>query len=192
MWSVDEAAAAAATGDRDATHQLLAHVRPLLVAYCRRKIGHHIGVATAEDIAQDVCLALVDALPSWRRERPFTAFLYGVAAHKVVDAIRADARDLARPADDIDELATADSPEQIVLRRERNTQLHALLQALQPRPRAILIMRLVHGMSARETAAAVDTTEGAVRASQHFALTRLRRLAADHASARRTAAAGTS
>ncbi|MGY5036859.1 sigma factor-like helix-turn-helix DNA-binding protein, partial [Streptomyces sp. 900116325] len=36
------------------------------------------------------------------------------------------------------------------------------------------VMRLVRGMSATETAAALGTTPGAVRIAQHRALTRLR------------------
>ena len=43
-------------------------------------------------------MAAVMALPRYRdRGRPFLAFVYGIAAHKVADAYRAAGRDLAYP-----------------------------------------------------------------------------------------------
>jgi RNA polymerase sigma-70 factor (ECF subfamily) len=61
------------------------------------------------------------------------------------------------------------------LRRELVEQTGGLLRTLLPRQRQILIMRVVLGMSAQETAEAVGTTPDAVRVAQHRALSRLRR-----------------
>ena len=49
-----------------------------------------------------------------------------------------------------------------------------LLQVLPAKQREILILRVVVGLSAEETAEAVDSTPGAVRVAQHRALARLR------------------
>ena len=46
--------------------------------------------------------------------------------------------------------------------------------ALPPRDREILILRVVVGMSAEETAEAVGSTPGAVRVAQHRALAKLK------------------
>jgi DNA-directed RNA polymerase specialized sigma24 family protein len=44
-------------------------------------------------VAQEVCLVVVTALPSYVISgRSFQAFVYGIAAHKVVDAFRAMGR----------------------------------------------------------------------------------------------------
>jgi RNA polymerase sigma-70 factor (ECF subfamily) len=51
-----------------------------------------------------------------------------------------------------------------------------LLAVLTQRQRDILIMRIVLGLSAQETAEAVGTTADAVRVAQHRALNRLRRI----------------
>src|SRR5256885_6359630 len=81
--------------DPDATAALLAQLRPGIVRYCRARLGRVGGAyTTADDVAQDVCLALLRAVPRYRDEgRPFAAFVYGIAAHKVADAQRAAVRD---------------------------------------------------------------------------------------------------
>ncbi|MGM1060223.1 sigma factor [Saccharothrix sp. Mg75] len=82
-------------GDRRAVEQLLAHIRPLVTRYCRARIGR-AGRSTArpEDVADETCRAVLRALPSYRDQgRPFLAFVYGIAAHKVADAGRGRARD---------------------------------------------------------------------------------------------------
>jgi RNA polymerase sigma-70 factor (ECF subfamily) len=49
-----------------------------------------------------------------------------------------------------------------------------LLQLLPIKQREILVLRVVVGLSAEETAAAVGSTPGAVRVAQHRALARLK------------------
>jgi RNA polymerase sigma-70 factor (ECF subfamily) len=53
----------------------------------------------------------------------------------------------------------------------------ALLEYLSPDQREILLLRVAAGLSAEDTAAALDMTPGAVRVAQHRALSRLRVLA---------------
>src|SRR4051812_20783359 len=92
--------------DPDATAALLTELRPGIVRYCRARLGRVGGAyTTADDVAQDVCVALLRALPRYRDQgRPFTAFVFGIAAHKVVDAQRAAVRDAgAAPIDLLDE-----------------------------------------------------------------------------------------
>jgi RNA polymerase sigma-70 factor (ECF subfamily) len=49
-----------------------------------------------------------------------------------------------------------------------------LLEVLPTKQREILILRVVAGLSAEETADALGTTSGAVRVAQHRALARLK------------------
>ena len=166
---------AAQTGDRDAVGRLLALVRPYVVRYCRARLGASRS-ALAEDVAQDVCLAVLTALPGYRVEkRPFLAFVYGIAAHKVIDAHRAAARvrwdlDVEIP-DGADE---GEGPEQHALNVELSDELRRLLDELPDKQREILVLRVALGLSAEETAATVGSTPGAVRVAQHRALARLR------------------
>jgi RNA polymerase sigma-70 factor (ECF subfamily) len=67
-----------------------------------------------------------------------------------------------------------DDPEQQALAGELAQRLGGLLHQLTPRQREVLILRVAVGLSAEETAAAVGSTPGAVRVTQHRALNRLR------------------
>lgn len=164
-------------GDRRAVERLLAQVRPLVVRYCRARVGRQErSFASADDVAQEVCLAVLTALPSYRDQgRPFLAFVYGIAAHKVADAHRAAARNRSEPVADVpDEPDEQAGPEQRAMRGELSGEMAELLKVLPPKQREIVVLRVVVGLSAEETADAVGSTPGAVRVAQHRALTRLR------------------
>lgn len=121
-------------------------------------------------------MAAITALPRYKDQgRPFLAFVYGIAAHKVADAHRAFARNRADPTDVLPERhSTNSSPEQLAIESESSARMAELLQVLPEKQREILILRVVVGMSAEETAEAVGSTAGAVRVAQHRALSRLK------------------
>lgn len=171
----------AVSGDRDAVEQLVAWVHPIVVRYCRGRLGPHLGTfATADDLAQDVCLAVVQALPRFRAEgRPFAAFVYAVAAHKVADAARAARRvPLATPLAELTETPdTAPGPEPRALSNDLASRMQRLLNQLPALQREIVVLRVVVGMRADEVAVLLDMTAGAVRLAQHRALAKLRALA---------------
>jgi RNA polymerase sigma-70 factor (ECF subfamily) len=181
----DELVRAATAGDRDAVARLLEVVRPNVVRYCRARLGP----PAADDVAQEVCLAVLTGLPGYRFQgKPFLAFVYGIAAHKVIDAHRAATRtrwDLDVEVPDSEELT--EGPEQHALRAELSGELRRLLDELPDAQREILVLRTALGLSAQETAATVGSTPGAVRVAQHRALARLRSTLAE---AGTTAASG--
>ena len=174
---LDAVVAEAVAGDRNALREVLETIRPIVVRYCRARVGTvERGGLTADDVAQEVCLAAITAMPRYRDQgRPFLAFVYGIAAHKVADAHRAVARNRAEPTDEVPERPTFEAgPEQMALNVESSAQMNALLQVLPEKQREILILRVVVGLSAEETAVAVGSSAGAVRVAQHRALSRLR------------------
>jgi len=174
---LDAVVAEAVAGDRDALRKVLETIRPIVIRYCRARVGsiERSGLS-ADDVAQEVCLAAVMALPRYcDRGRPFLAFVYGIAAHKVADVYRAAGRDLAYPSDSIPERTSAEAgPEQAALEADSTTRMNELLKVLPDKQREILILRVVVGLSAEETASAVGSTAGAVRVAQHRALARLK------------------
>ncbi|GLZ43105.1 sigma-70 family RNA polymerase sigma factor [Actinokineospora sp. NBRC 105648] len=181
--NLDSAVSAAISGDASATEQLLIFLRPLVVRYCRAKLGRlPRSFSSADDVAQEVCVAVFRALPTYQQlGRPFLSFVYGIAAHKIADVHRANSRDKSDPiAETPDVMSLEDGPEQRALRYELVEQTGALLRTLTPRQREILIMRVVLGMSAQETAEVVGTTAEAIRVAQHRALNRLRKTLARH------------
>ena len=174
---LDGVVAEAVAGNRDALREVLEIIRPIVVRYCRARVGatERSGLS-ADDVAQEVCLAAITALPRYKDQgRPFLAFVYGIAAHKVADAHRAAARNRAEPTDVVPERFSMEaSPEQMALDSESSARMNRLLALLPEKQREILILRVVVGMSAEETAEAVGSTAGAVRVAQHRALARLK------------------
>ena len=174
---LDAVVAEAVAGNRDALREVLEIIRPIVVRYCRARVGtaERSGLS-ADDVAQEVYLAAITALPRYKDQgRPFLAFVYGIAAHKVADAHRAAARNRADPTDIVPERYSLDAgPEQMALNSESSERMNKLMSVLPEKQREILILRVVVGMSAEETAEAVGSTAGAGRVAQHRALARLK------------------
>lgn len=175
--SLNDDATAAVRGDREALVRVLEVIRPIVARYCRARVGpSQRGYVSADDVVQEVCLAVITALPRYRDQgRPFLAFVYGIASHKVADAHRGAARNRAEPVAELPdaEIDTA-GPEQRALDADAGERMASLLDTLPERQREILVLRLVVGMSAEETAAAVGGTAGAVRVAQHRGLAKLK------------------
>ncbi len=159
---------------------LLEAIRPMVVQYCRARIGPGtLAGQSAEDIAQHTLLAVGGALERWQPERRVLSFVYGIASNKIVDAYRAAGRDRSVPTDTLPEgVEVRDGPEQTAVLAGQVRELHALLDQLPDHQREVLVLRLALGLSAVEAADAVGSTPGAVRVTQHRALTRLRELQA--------------
>ena len=169
-------ARAAARGEPHAVDSLLRWINPFVMQYCRAHLGRQEKMFSADDVAQEVCIAVLKALPSFRDQgRPFLAFVYGIAAHKVADAHRRAARNRADPFPDVPTAPVlVGGPEQRALQAELAGQMDRLLDTLPDKQREILVLRVVVGLSAEDTAEAVGMTADAVRVTQHRALTRLR------------------
>jgi len=169
----------AVTGDREATADLVAHFHPAVHRYCRARLGRFAGsYEAADDVAQEVFVAVLAALPRFRDEgKPFAAFVFGIAAHKVADAQRAAYRRPTPVAEIPDGPADGPGPDDRLMRGADVARARALLEYLSAEQREILLLRVAAGLSAEDTAAALDMTPGAVRVAQHRALARLRALA---------------
>lgn len=169
----------AVAGDQQAIGTLLTQVRPSLVRYCRARLGRaHGSYEAADDVAQEVLLAVLTALPRYRDEgRPFAAFVYGIAAHKVADHHRAAVRRPLPVADVPESADRALGPEDLAMRAADADAARALLDRLPDAQRELILLRVAAGLSAEETGAVLGMTAGAVRVAQHRALTKLRALA---------------
>lgn len=166
--------ALAVAGDRVALGKVLELVQPRLRRYCAARLGN-LDVS-ADDVVQDVCLALVTAVPKYRdMGRPFMAFVFGIASHKLADAGRRATVRRAYSLEAVtDELVSEETPEDRVLETELQSHAQALMDTLSPQHRKIILMRVVWGMTAPETGRALNMTAGAVRVAQHRALNNLR------------------
>lgn len=177
--SLRDLTAQAARGQPAAIESLLQHIRPMVVRYCRARLGRIAGhYHVADDVAQEVCIAVLSALPRYRdMGRPFASFVFGIASHKVADAVRSAGR-LAIPTEDLpDGPDDRPGPEETVVAYIEAKRAMALLTRLPVQQRELLVLRIITGLSAEETGNALGMSAGAVRVAQHRALARLRAIA---------------
>ena len=177
--TITDLTALAARGQPAAIESLIREIRPMVVRYCRARLGNLAGhYQVAEDVAQEVCIAVLTALPRYQDiGRPFASFVFGIASHKVADARRSAAR-LAIPTDDLpDSPDDQPGPEEQLVASLDAQRARALLARLPGHQRELLVLRVLTGLSAEETGAALGMSAGAVRVAQHRALARLRSIA---------------
>jgi RNA polymerase sigma-70 factor (ECF subfamily) len=174
--SMHDLTAQAVGGQPAAIDSLIRQIRPMVLRYCRARLarisGHH---HVADDVAQEVCIALVSALPRYQdMGRPFASFVYGIASHKVADAMRS-AANLAIPTEDLpDGPDDRPGPEETAVAYLEAERVRALLRRLPRQQRELLVLRVLAGLSAQEVGNELGMSAGAVRVAQHRALARLR------------------
>ena len=165
----------ATLGDRDALGRLVAAVRPAVFRYCRARLWD---LETAEDVTQDVLIAIFRGLP--RQDPPvrdLEAFSITVASRHVATAHRKRAAHPANDYDDIPDVADpAPGPERVIALNDDVRALYVLLDQLTTVQREVVLLRIVNGLSAEDTGSVLGMTPGNVRVMQHRALTRLRAL----------------
>ena len=168
-------AAVARRDGGDAAEALLGRVRQLALRYARARLGRFGAEDVAQDVAQEVCMAVHTGLRTYDDlGLPFEAFVYSIAARKVVDAQRQLIRGPESVAEVPDSADTTAGPEQQALVRDEASRAMALIRTLPAQQQEILTLRVAVGLSTDETAAALGMTTGAIRVAQHRALTRLR------------------
>lgn len=171
-------------GDIGALDTLLREVRRAVLRYAG---AQRLSRDDAEDLAQEVCLAVVKIVPGWRETgRSMWGFVFTVARNKLTDGIRRQVRQgglgravaiddgaengaVAVPDDDL-------GPEDRAVASDSTRRMQGLLRQLPATQREVLMMRTVVGLTAKETAAALGLTPGSVHVLQHRAVTRLRNL----------------
>jgi RNA polymerase sigma-70 factor, ECF subfamily len=177
--SLHDLTSLAVRGQPAAIELLLEQIRPMVVRYCRARLSRITGhYQVADDVAQEVCIAVLSALPRYQdMGRPFASFVFGIASHKVADAMRNASR-LAIPTEDLpDGPDDHPGPEETVVAYIEAERARALLARLPSHQRELLVLRVLAGLSAEETGNTLGMSPGAVRVAQHRALARLRVIA---------------
>jgi RNA polymerase sigma-70 factor, ECF subfamily len=164
-------------GDRLVVDVIPRSIRPLVIRYCRARLGRtEQTFASADDGARRSAWRSSQRCRTSRPGQALPPLRLRNRRHKVIDAYRAAWRTRSEPCADVpDSPDASDRPEQYTLRFESSTEPGRLLQVLPEKQREILILRVVIGLSAGETAEVVGSTPGAVRVAQRRALTRLRK-----------------
>lgn len=140
----------------------------------------------AEDLAQQVFTKAFAALPRFRT-RPDQAsqstrsWLFAIAHNELANHYRHAARHPGTPLSETEAQNVADrgpGPEEAAIHSDTHARMLALLDQLSEPQRQVVELRLA-GLSDSEIGRILDKSEGAVRATQFRAVTRLRELIAN-------------
>ena len=160
---------------RHALELLMSAYGTAIYNYCRR-------VMRDADLAKDVCqITFVHAfrdLGQFGDRASMRAWLFGIAHHRCLDALKARYRTQERyePIDSIEHSAdAAPRPDEAAASSERRSALFACLDELSPEARAAVLLRFQEGMSYPEIAIVCGALVATLQARVVRALPVLRR-----------------
>jgi RNA polymerase sigma-70 factor (ECF subfamily) len=169
-----------ARGDEGAFQRLFARLAPSVHGYFRRAVRSE---AAADDLLQTTFLKLHRARLRWRTGEPVRPWLFGIAARVRADYLRQQlTRGLAGgvPAEDAPEqVEPGEGPEDAASGAQRAARVRTALGTLPESQRAVVELHRYNGLSFGEIAAALRTTEGAVKLRAFRAYGALRTALAD-------------
>lgn len=159
---------AAMAGDTAAYRRFLVAVTPYLRAVARHRCRiAGVSEGDAEDVVQEVLLAIHLKRGTWDASRPIGPWLAAIVRNKVIDTLRRRGRHVTVPIDDVIDTLRAPNgaPD-----AGGGGEIDGLLAGLKVRQRDIVKAISIEGVSVRETAGRLGMTEGAVRVALHRAL----------------------
>jgi RNA polymerase sigma-70 factor, ECF subfamily len=177
METPDETlATAAASGDREAFAALLARHYDRIFNLAYRLIGSR---AEAQDLAQDICLALPTKLKGWRGEARFSTWLYRVIVNATHDRRRRQATH-SRAASGWGDWELARQDEIETERAAMDWLTHAMTQ-LSTELRDTVALVLGEDMTQAEAGQVLGLSEGTIAWRMSEVKKRLRAIAAEEA-----------
>lgn len=158
---------AAMAGDADAYRQFLVSVAPHVRAVARSRC-RSLGApeSEAEDIVQEVLLAIHLKRGTWDQSRPIGPWIAAITRNKLIDVLRRRGRHVSVPIEEVVDSLQAEDHTPALSARDIDT----LLGHLKTQQREIVRSISLNGSTIRETASRLRMTEGAVRVTLHRAL----------------------
>lgn len=157
----------AIAGDTQAYHRFLHAVTPHLRVMARRRC-EQFGAPTseAEDVVQEVLLAIHLKRGTWDPVRPIGPWLSIIVRNKLIDVMRRRGRRITVPIEDVMEILEAEEQVSVTDRMDAEQMLTRLKDPQRDIVRSISL----EGASIRDTASRLKMTEVAVRVALHRAL----------------------
>jgi len=166
-----ELVAAARTGEAWALSEVWRRYSPAVVGYLRSR-----GAEEPEDLASEVFVQVFGRIKKFRGdESALRRFIFSVAHARYVDTVRRRSRRGIDAEFESDSHAgIAHSAEAEAIDALTTQRITALIEALSPDQRDVLLLRIIGDLTLEQTAAVLGKSVGAVKSLQHRGLAALR------------------
>lgn len=152
-------------GNATAHKTLLSRVSVYLRGYFRNHLASaNRGAAEAEDLVQEVLIAIHTQRHTYDRTRLFTPWMYAIARYKFLDYLRrtsAEARDV--PVEEAEEVLAHNDHAAV----ESSLDLESLLAGISEQARRAIQYVKLEGLSVREAAQRCGISESALKVTVH-------------------------
>ena len=123
-----------------------------------------------EELVQDTFVRAFSSIDSFRGDSTLRTWLFTIERRLMLDRRRAERRQKATvPVDDADAVTEYDALDALVA-AEAESKVRRAVDALSPMQREVFTLRVEQGMSYRDIAEIVGSTEGAARVHYHNAM----------------------
>jgi RNA polymerase sigma-70 factor, ECF subfamily len=156
-----ELVSASLSGDKKAFGEIVARYRKMVARTVKGMLGDSV---FAEDVGQEVFIKLFYSLADFRGEAKLSTYIQKIAVNLTLNEIKRRKRFFSmfsqKGNNEMHEIEVADHDTEE--RREAYEIVHKALQAMDPKFRIIVTMRMLQGYSTKETAEMLDLPLGTV------------------------------
>jgi RNA polymerase sigma-70 factor (ECF subfamily) len=170
--------------DERAFRELVGEHRDRVFNITYRMLGNR---HEAEDVAQEVFIAVFKQIDNFREESKFSTWLYRVTVNHCKNRIKYLARRHDRDRDELDETTTTtgsngaigstapSSPDRALESAQMEEVLREAIKSLDDDHRTVVILRDIEDLSIEEISAITDLPDGTVKSKLHRARLALRK-----------------
>jgi RNA polymerase sigma-70 factor (ECF subfamily) len=123
-----------------------------------------------DELVQDTFVRAFNSLDGFRGESSFRTWLFTIERRLLVDRRRSEKRRRDRVEIQEDDASTEYDALDDVVASETEQRMRQAMSRLSPTQKEVFTLRVAEGLSYKEIAAAVGTTEGAARVHYHNAM----------------------
>ncbi len=161
------------TGDRRAFDEIVRRHQTALWRMARRYVKND---ADASDVVQQTFVRAFRGLAKFRHAATVRTWLYRISINLALNHVRDRAREEPREPEALDPGATNATGASRLIEGEDAARLRAAIEALPPKQRMVLELRVFDELPFKEVADLADCTENAAKVNFHYAVKRLREI----------------
>lgn len=143
--------------------------------FARRMVISH---EDADEVTQESLIQVFKSIDSFRGDSAFSTWVFSIANRKAIDHLRRTSRRWGlfqrMPEDFSDHVKALEADAQFT-GSEAELKLHAAIATLPPRQRQVFVMRYFEDLAYAEMAQITRLTEGALKASYHLAVAKIKK-----------------